>query len=82
MENLGQEEPFGRTLWKVLPDGQPHPELAAIVGGVGGPVDDGLDGGHVLLVEDDGDALHGLRLQALKFASDVSQHLRIQIFHI
>ena len=43
MEYLGQEEPLWRTLRKVLSDGQPHPEFAAVIRGIGGSVDNGLD---------------------------------------
>jgi hypothetical protein len=53
-----------------------------VVRGVDGAVDDGLHRGHVLVIEEDGDALERLGLEALQFAADVAENLRVQIFDI
>ena len=73
---------FGRCRRKVLPDGQFDPELSPEVGRVGGPLDDGLHPGHVLIVQHHGNPLHRLHLQTLDLLPDQPQDLRVEILHV
>ena len=65
-----------------MPDGETDAELSAVIRRFCRTVDDGLNRRHVLVVQQDRDALQGFGLQALELATDVPQHLGVQIFNI
>ena len=69
-------------LGKILTDGEANPEFSTVVRRFCRAVDDGLDEGHVLVVQQDRDALHRLGLEALELSPDVSKDLRVQVFHV
>ena len=76
MEDLGEEESLWRRLRKLLSDDQLDPESASAVRRVLRPLDDGLDRGHVLFVEDEADALQGVLAQLLDLLADVAHDLK------
>ena len=65
-----------------MADGKADAKFASEVRRIGRAVDESLDEGHVLVIEQDRDALHRLRLEALELSPDVSEDLRVEVFHV